>query len=393
MNQSVKHRGIYVVYAREFVRSGEKVFKVGKTSDMDNRMTGYPKGSQLVAFRQCAVGIVELGWAETNVLTDLRCDNRFRACTEFGREYFEGDCTELVAAVFRSLERFEVPWVSSLGGEKRQANPEAEAVGEVEAKSKAEAEAEAVAAAASQPVEPPPLPTKPLTTDEVEDLIAEFVQARQGSVASKRIKSRDVFHDFKQYIGAQSTRFNMEHAQFSKMICVLTGSRSVPGRNGLLVDRYIEFPSIHVSTVDAGVKDAGIATSYVKRFLALGPDDEQAVTKGGEVVYLAKVVGVVTAVKAINEAYAQFMRDHYEGVRSNESINRQVLELARYKVVDEHKVCHTCLRMFIRGHQHPSQRRRCCDKYDSATRNNLVAVVGYSLERTPAVEAVKGVES
>ncbi len=134
----------------------------------------------------------------------------------------------------------------------------------------------------------------------------------------------------------------------------------------------------------AAQKDVGIATSYVKRFLALGPDDEQAVTKGGEVVYLAKAEGVITAVGAISKAYTQFMRDHYEGVRSSESINRQALELAGYTVVDEHKVCRTCSRMFLRGHRHPSQRRHCCDKYDSARRNNLVAVVGYSLERTPA---------
>ena len=56
----------------------------------------------------------------------------------------------------------------------------------------------------------------------------------------------------------------------------------------------------------AAQKEAGIAMSYVKRFLALGPDDEQAVTNCGEVVYLAKVEGVVTSIKAISAAYTQF---------------------------------------------------------------------------------------
>ena len=37
-------------------------------------------------------------------------------------------------------------------------------------------------------------------------------------------------------------------------------------------------------------------------------------------VHLMKADGVITAVKAIIAAYAQFMRDHYEGVRSIESI-------------------------------------------------------------------------
>ena len=141
----------------------------------------------------------------------------------------------------------------------------------------------------------------------------------------------------------------------------------------------------------AAQKDVGIATSYVKRFLALGPDDEQAVTKGGEVVYLKKAEGVVTAVKAISAAYAQFMRDHYEGVRSSESIDRQALELAGYVVEEKQQVCCTCSRMFHRGHQHPSRRRHCCDQYDSDTRKRLHVVVGYSLERVPGSAPACGV--
>lgn len=132
----------------------------------------------------------------------------------------------------------------------------------------------------------------------------------------------------------------------------------------------------------AAQKEVGIATSYVKRFLSLGPDDEQAVTKGGgEVVHLMKADGVITAVKAISAAYAQFMRDHYDGVRSSESINRQTLEMAGYVVEEDQSVCKHCLRMFLRGNTHPSGRRHCCDKYASGARNRLIAVVGYSLER------------
>ena len=121
----------------------------------------------------------------------------------------------------------------------------------------------------------------------------------------------------------------------------------------------------------AAQKDAGI-------------DMKQAVTKGsGEVVHLMKADGVLTAVKAIGAAFAQFMRDHYEGVRSSESINRDSLTLSGYVIDDKQQVCSTCSRMFLRGHQHPSRRRHCCDNYDSATRNRLMVVVGYSLERVP----------
>ena len=139
----------------------------------------------------------------------------------------------------------------------------------------------------------------------------------------------------------------------------------------------------------AAQKEVGIATSYVKRFLSLGPDDEQAVSRGGEVVHLMKADGVITAVRAISAAYAQFMRDHYEGVRSSESICRESLELSGYVIEEKQQVCNTCLRMFARGHKHPSQRRHCCDKYDSATRTRLLVVVGYSLERTPAASVLE----
>ena len=134
----------------------------------------------------------------------------------------------------------------------------------------------------------------------------------------------------------------------------------------------------------AAQKEAGIAMSYVRRFLALGPEDEQAVTKGGEVVHLMKAEGVITAVRAISTAFTQFMRDHYEGVRTSESICRESLELAGYVVEEKQQVCSTCLRMFVRGHKHPSRRRHCCDKYDSTTRSRLLVVAGYSLERNHA---------
>ena len=358
MKQIVKHRGIYVVYAREFARLGEKVFKVGMTTDVYNRVNDYPKGSQFVAFRQCAVGVAELGWAETKVLADLRGDQRFRCCTEFGREYFEGDCGELVAAVHSSLERFKVPWVSCT--EKRPATAEATEAKAMEAK---------VEEATS------PLPTKPLTTDEVEDLIVEFVQAQQASVASKSINSREVFQKFKEHIGAQSTSVKIEHAKFSKMICALTGARSVPSRNGLVVDRYIEFPSIHVK--EAQDETMG-SNDYVYKFLTAGPD---GTANNSTSYYVRHMAGSFVAWPDFANAfknYIEFKQSHVPAAKSYRLNAKHTAPFVRLGYRVEHTyVCTVCWNESHSG---------CCSGYSKANRTRRYRILDMELVRNDQSE-------
>ena len=94
-----------MVYTREFSRAREMVYKVGRTGDIGGRLMGYPKGSQLLLFRQCAVSDTELSEVETEVLRELRLDPRFRACLDFGREYFERRSRDASFAGLKGMSR------------------------------------------------------------------------------------------------------------------------------------------------------------------------------------------------------------------------------------------------------------------------------------------------
>lgn len=80
---------LYIVWMREFMRSGANVFKVGRTARLVSRMYGYPKGS-LVLMTFAVDDTIE---AEARVMSEFKAC--FRQCREFGREYFQGDVIDM----------------------------------------------------------------------------------------------------------------------------------------------------------------------------------------------------------------------------------------------------------------------------------------------------------
>ena len=62
---------IYLIQEREFVNSGENVFKVGRSSQLINRISSYPKGSNVIF----AVKVSDAVIAETSVLQKPRNSN------------------------------------------------------------------------------------------------------------------------------------------------------------------------------------------------------------------------------------------------------------------------------------------------------------------------------
>jgi hypothetical protein len=124
----------------------------------------------------------------------------------------------------------------------------------------------------------------------------------------------------------------------------------------------------------AAQKEVGIATSYVRRFFALQPDDEEALTDGGELVYIRADPDISTSISSIKAAFSAFMRKHFAGVRSTEVINKATLEMMGF-TIDEKNVCKACSKhCSVPG-------RRCCGEYSSDRRTKLKVVVGLSLER------------
>ena len=119
-------------------------------------------------------------------------------------------------------------------------------------------------------------------------------------------------------------------------------------------------------------KEVGIATSYVRRFLAIGPDDDEAVmSKDGDRVYIRHDANVSTPIRTLKDAFTAFMTVHYKDVRTKETINTGTMKKNGYKV-DERNVCWRCNR-----HVTPAD---CCDAKTSTDRSKLICAVGLSLE-------------
>jgi hypothetical protein len=127
-------------------------------------------------------------------------------------------------------------------------------------------------------------------------------------------------------------------------------------------------------------KEVGVASSYVRRFLALGPTDKESrvADAKGELtdvrVYTRREEDVFTSLAAIKSAFSEFMRAHHGTKKTAERINKATMELTGFTVVEKKNTCKACNRA-VGGNG------RCCPGYSSASRNQGIAVYGIVLVR------------
>jgi hypothetical protein len=77
---------VYLIQEREFVRSKEPVFKIGRTKQPNvERVTQYPKDSQFI----CQICCDDCAICEKNIIQLFKTKYIHR--TDIGNEYFEGD--------------------------------------------------------------------------------------------------------------------------------------------------------------------------------------------------------------------------------------------------------------------------------------------------------------
>jgi hypothetical protein len=84
---------IYILKEREFVKSDEEIYKIGKTRSLTNRIGDYPKGSKIKLIYPCE----DMNTIEKELL--LLFDDKFIRMTDVGREYFRGDINVMVNLV------------------------------------------------------------------------------------------------------------------------------------------------------------------------------------------------------------------------------------------------------------------------------------------------------
>tara|TARA_B100000497_G_scaffold125791_1_gene163042 strand:- start:572 stop:1048 length:477 start_codon:yes stop_codon:yes gene_type:complete len=84
---------IYLLREREFLKTNEEIYKIGKTINIKNRMPSYPKDSRLYLCFYCPSDIDAVEKHLISVLERICLRKR----TDIGSEYFEGDVRELMA--------------------------------------------------------------------------------------------------------------------------------------------------------------------------------------------------------------------------------------------------------------------------------------------------------
>jgi len=82
---------VYLLQIREFVNSSTPVYKIGRTKQNNlDRFNSYPKGSILLYQRYCK----DCLGCEYEIIALF--DKKYKKRKEYGNEYFEGDCDEMI---------------------------------------------------------------------------------------------------------------------------------------------------------------------------------------------------------------------------------------------------------------------------------------------------------
>lgn len=96
-NQTNDREYIYLLHEREFIKSSENVFKLGKTKNFKSRMGGYPKGSELIHVQLCK----NIDEVEKELLELFK--DQFVHRKDVGLEYFEGNEYEMVNKIINKF--------------------------------------------------------------------------------------------------------------------------------------------------------------------------------------------------------------------------------------------------------------------------------------------------
>lgn len=83
---------LYCLIEREFINSGENVYKVGKSLHLTQRMSAYPKGSYVISVFK----VNNCHALEKVLLKKLDESKIIRNARDIGREYYRGDLKNIM---------------------------------------------------------------------------------------------------------------------------------------------------------------------------------------------------------------------------------------------------------------------------------------------------------
>ena len=89
--------GIYLIHVREFAKSKDPIYKIGRSCNLENRIRNYPNGSIVLFTMKCKDSIK----CETYLIKLFK--EKFIQKTYYGSEYFKGDEDEMINEISKYL--------------------------------------------------------------------------------------------------------------------------------------------------------------------------------------------------------------------------------------------------------------------------------------------------
>ena len=90
---------IYLLQEREFLKTGELIYKVGRTTKPNyQRFNQYPNGSVLL-FQMICIDCVK---NEMSIIEQFK--HKFISRPDIGREYFEGDYNDMIDTIYSFIK-------------------------------------------------------------------------------------------------------------------------------------------------------------------------------------------------------------------------------------------------------------------------------------------------
>jgi len=94
--------GVYLIHTREFIKSDETIYKLGRSFTLDNRVKQYPNGSKILLMIACEKSIV----CESKLIEIFK--NKFIQKKYYGNEYFEGDYKLMIKEIFNYIDKMNI---------------------------------------------------------------------------------------------------------------------------------------------------------------------------------------------------------------------------------------------------------------------------------------------
>jgi len=122
--------GLYLIHTREFIRSKEPIYKIGRGDNVKKRVFQYPNGSDILFVNICKQSKL----CEAQLIEIFK--EKFKQETFYGREYFSGNMFEMIKIMTRYIEKHNDKYIEEDKANEKKKEKQKEEEEEEEKKAK-----------------------------------------------------------------------------------------------------------------------------------------------------------------------------------------------------------------------------------------------------------------